>query len=104
MRLQIGEKMKGLATNVQEGVKSSSISLAALTVKIFTGLFLGITTALIAQQLMDYGTVSLIFVTIVVMAIVIRISKSWTLWQSLIFALICVLGGQLLRMYILLAP
>lgn len=98
------ERMKGFATNMQEGVKTSSISLAAITLRVITGFFLGLTLALIGQELTAYGTFSLLLVTFVVLGLFMRISSSWRVPHILLFDLICVLVAQLLRMYILLAP
>lgn len=100
----IGDKMRGMATNVQDGVKSTSISLFHIFLRLVTGFFLGLTLSLIGQQLMGYGTFALLFVIVMIMAAVYKISSSWTISKILIFDLICVLVGMLLRMYILVAP
>lgn len=100
----IGEKMKGLAVGVQDGVKSSTLSLTHLLLRLVSGFFMGLTLALIGQELSGYGAFSLVFVTLVILALFTRVSKSWSIVQILIFDLICVLVAQLLRMYILLAP
>lgn len=102
--MSIGERMKGLAINVQEGVKTSSVSLVGFVLRLISGFFLGLTMALVAQELAGFGTLVLLFFTVVVTALFMRISSSWRIPQILIFDLICVLVAQLLRMYILLAP
>lgn len=102
--MTIGDRMKGLATNMHEGVKTSSISLVAFSLRLISGFLLGITLALIGQELAGYGAFALMFATLVVLGLFMRISSSWRVSQILIFDLICVLVGQLLRMYILLAP
>lgn len=98
------DKMKGLATNVQDGVKTSTISLTNFILRLFSGAFLGLTLGLIGQELMGYGTVALVFCLIVIAGIFMRLSASWKIPHILIFDLICILVAQLLRMYILLAP
>lgn len=100
----IGEKMKGLAVGVQDGVKSSTLSLTHFALRLVSGFFMGLTVGLIGQELSGYGSLALVFVSLVVLALFVRLSKSWSLMQILIFDLICVLVAQLLRMYILLAP
>lgn len=100
----ISDRMKDFAANVQEGVKTSSVSTAAIVLRLISGFFLGLTFALIGQELANYGVFLLLFVTFVVVALFMRISASWRISQILIFDLICVLVAQLLRMYILLAP
>lgn len=100
----IGDKMRGLATNAQEGVKTTSISLFHFGLRLVTGLLLGLTLALIGQELASYGTFTLLFVMVVVLAVVMKILANWSIGQILIFDLICVLVAMLLRMYILVAP
>ncbi len=100
----IGDKMRGLASSAQDGVKSSTISLFHIGLRLVTGLLLGLTLALIGQELMGYGTFALLFVMVVVVAALMKILANWSIGQILIFDLICVLVVMLLRMYILVAP
>lgn len=102
--MALGEKMRGFADNMQEGAKNTSVSLVQFSLRFVTGLVMGFTLGLIGQELAGYGTFSLIFCTLVVLALFLRISRSWRIHHILIFDLICVLVAQLLRMYILLAP
>ena len=96
--------MAGLISNFQDRVKTSSNVISLLIVKVLTGLFLGLTFALIGDQIIDYGWFSFTLVMVVVTAAIVRISKGWTWTHVFIFNLICVLIGLLLRMYILIAP
>ncbi|MBV2168548.1 MAG: hypothetical protein KUL82_07560 [Bdellovibrio sp.] len=100
----IGDKMRGLASSAQEGVKSSSLSFFHFSLRFITGILLGLVLALIGQELMGYGTFALLFVMVVVLAVIIKLLASWSVSQILIFDLICVLVAMLLRMYILVAP
>ncbi|KYG60760.1 hypothetical protein [Bdellovibrio bacteriovorus] len=100
----IGDKMRGLASSAQEGVKSSTLSFFHFTLRFITGILLGLVLGLIGQELMGYGTFALIFVMVVVTAVILKLQSSWSFGQILIFDLICVLVGMLLRMYILVAP
>lgn len=100
----LSDKMKGLASNMQEGVKTSSVSFLNLFLRLLTGFMLGLTLSLIGQELAGYGTLGLLFCLIVVMAIVTKVLSAWSIGQILIFDLICVLVAMLLRMYILVAP
>jgi hypothetical protein len=102
--MSISDKMKGLSTNMQEGVKSSSVSLIGLTLRVVTGLAVGLTLALVGQELAGYGSLSLTFVMIVVMGLVFKTTTGWSIGKILIFDLILVLVAMLLRMYILVAP
>jgi hypothetical protein len=100
----ISDKMKGLSTNVQDGVKNSSVSLICLTLRVLTGFLLGLTFGLIGQELMGYGTLALTFMMVVVMGLVVKTTSGWSFGKILIFDLILVLVAMLLRMYILIAP
>ena len=100
----IGDKMRGLGNNVQDGIKTSSASLAHVLLRVLTGCLLGLTLALIGQELMGYETLALLFCTVVVLALVFKLLSNWSLVQILIFDLICILVAMLLRMYILVAP
>ena len=96
--------MAGLISNAQERFKTSTNALALVSAKAFTGLFLGLTLALIGDQIIDYGWISFMLVLIVATGALMRISRAWTWTHLMIFDLICVLIGLLLRMYILIAP
>jgi hypothetical protein len=100
----IGDRMKGFANNMQDGAKNTSISLFHILLRLVTGVLLGLTLALIGQELVGYGSFALMFVMITVVAIVYKLLGSWGIGQILIFDLICVLVAMLLRMYILVAP
>lgn len=96
--------MGNLIGNVQDRFKSTSNALGLLAFKILTGLFLGLTLALIGQQIIGYGWFSFTFVIVVVAGSLLRITRAWPWMHMFIFNLICVLIGLLLRMYILIAP
>lgn len=100
----IGDRMRGLATDVQTGVKSTTMKLLHFSLRLLSGFFLGLTIALIGQELLGYGNFALIFATTVVLSVIMKILSQWTFGQILIFDLIAVLVAMLLRMYILVAP
>ena len=100
----IGDNMRGFLSNVQVGVKSTSLSTFHFILRLVSGLFVGLTMALIGQELMGYETLALIFATVVVLAIIMKILSLWSISQILIFDLIVVLLAMLMRMYILVAP
>lgn len=97
-------KMNQLATNLQDGVKNTSVSLAALIAKFVTSFFLGLTFALMGQEVIQYGTLAFVFMMLIVMGLTFKLIQSWGLGATLVFDLICVLMALVLRMYILLAP
>lgn len=100
----ISGKIGEFASQVQDGMKASSVSLLGLTVKTITAFVLGMTFAMIGQEILGYQTLSFVFIFVIVAAVVFRFTAKWTAGAVLIFDLICVLVGLLLRMYILWAP
>ena len=96
--------MANLISNVQERFKTSTNAISLLVFKAVSGAVLGLTLALIGEEIIQYGVISFVLVTIVSTACILRISKAWSWTHILIFDLICVLIGLLLRMYILIAP
>lgn len=102
--MSIGESVGRAKSNMKQGFKNTSLNLILIFLKVTTGLMLGLTIALVAQEMMDFGAFALTFVTIVIGGAFYKVSSGWTLASVLIFDLICVLVAMLLRMYILIAP
>ena len=100
----ISDSFKNLAHGAQESVKSSSLSFLHFCLRLITGIVLGLVLALIGQELSGYGNFAMLFVIVVVTSIALKLLARRSLGQILIFDLICVLVGMLLRMYILVAP
>lgn len=96
--------MTNLINGLQDRVKTSSNAIALIAFKAISGLFLGLTLALVGDQIIDYGWFSFMLVIVVTTATLLRIMKAWTWMHVLIFNLICMLIGMLLRMYIIIAP
>lgn len=96
--------MSQFIDNLQVKFKTTTTSLSLVVCKLFVGFVLGLTFSIIGQQVFSYGEVSLLFVILVSMATFYRLSKSWNFVPLLVFSLICVLIGLLLRMYIMIAP
>lgn len=90
--------------NMQDRFKTSTNALALMGLKVVTGLFIGLTLALIGQEIIHYGWFSFVLVIVVTAGLMVKVSKSWSWTQLLIFNLICVLIALILRMYILIAP
>jgi len=96
--------MANIISNVQERFKTTTNAMCLLAFKALSGAVLGLTLALIFEEIIQYGVLSFVLVTVVVTACTLKIAKSWSWTHILIFDLICVLIGLLLRMYILIAP
>lgn len=96
--------MSHFLEDLQYKIKTSSGSLLLFFFKIFIGFVLGLTLALIGQQMTDYGTLAFLFVIVSSIGVYYKISQSWKWSHCFIFLLICVLTAMLLRMYVLVAP
>lgn len=93
-----------MAQGTQLKAKSSAQAFIQISFRILTGFFIGLTLALIGQELVGYGSFSLLFLNLVVLGLFFRLSQSWSVVKILIFDLVCVLVIQILKMYILIAP
>ena len=100
----LSDKIGQFANNIQDGVKSTTTSLTSMVVKILTALFFSLTISMIAQELIQYGTLAFMFMMLVVMGLTYKLIAKWTLGATLVFDLVCVLVALVLRMYIMLAP
>lgn len=90
--------------NMQMRLKNSTAQVLVVVFKLFSGAFLGLTFALIGQGIIGYGPFAFLFVIVAIGLAFMKLAKGWSASQVLVFDLICVLIGLLLRMYILIAP
>jgi hypothetical protein len=100
----IRQQIVTMGSRTEEKIKTTFIDLLLISLRGISGFFLGLTIALIGQELVQFGSFSLVFLTIVVMGIFLRISTGWLFTKILVFDLICILVIQLFKMYILIAP
>jgi hypothetical protein len=93
---------------MQSGLKKTSGDVFLFSIKLVSGAVLGLTFALIMQEIMgkadNENLFGFFFVIVVTTAAFLRISKAWSLTAVAIFDLICVLLGICLRLYIMVAP
>lgn len=102
--MSVSEKLKGLSTQVQTGAKNASHSMAHMALRALSSLFIGLVLAIIIQELSQSGYLMLLFLTIVITAALYKALARLTILNILVFDLVCVLIGTVLRMYILIAP
>lgn len=98
------DRFNAQAMQVKEGVKSSTVGLVLLLLKVLSGLIIGLTFTIVFQEIGQYGQLSFLFIMILIAALFTKLTKSWGFVTLIIFDLICVLVAMLLRMYILVAP
>lgn len=100
--------MSELVGRMQTQFKTSSSSLVLFFLKLFSGLVLGLTFALVAEVMLGYAegesTLLLVFVTTIIAGLFLRMSRNWSMTTLLVFDLVCILVGMLLRLYIMVAP
>lgn len=89
---------------IQYSFKSTSNFALVIFLKLLIGGLIGLTLALSGQQIFNYSNFSLFLVIVTTYMAFFRLSRSWGAVPLLVFGLICVLTGLLLRMYILIAP
>lgn len=100
----ISQKIEGLAASVKGSAQNTTVRAAAILLRVLTGLILGYVLALIAQEIMGFGNLVLLFFVIVFTAFFYRISATWSVLKIIMFDLFCALVLQILKMYIILAP
>lgn len=100
LRENIGE----FGGHLNEGIKSSTRQGFLWFLKCVSGALIGLTLALVGQELLSYGTFSLVFVMVTVAGVFCKVAAKWRLASLLIVDLVMVLLALSLRMYILIAP
>lgn len=93
---------------MQAQLKKSSGDLVLFFLKLVSGSILGLTFALIMQEILGHADgenlIAFFFVIIVTLGAFLKIGKNWGFTAVLIFDLVCVLMGMVLRLYIMVAP
>ena len=90
--------------NIQYRIKTSSAGTGVLVLRLIIGYIVGLTVALATQQMIGFGDFSFYLMIVVIMSGVLKASKGWGFGGVMIFSLVCVLIGLLLRLYIEVAP
>lgn len=102
--MAFGGKLEAFSNRMSESFKSGSLNVLLVTLKVLSGLVIGLTVSLIGQEIFKYEIIPFFFVIFSVAFAFFRISKSWNFVVTLVFDLICILVALLLRMYIMIAP
>ncbi len=100
--------MSELVGKMQTQFRKTSNDAALFGLKFVSGGILGLTLALIMQEILEKpegeNLLAFFFVIVVTTAAFVRVAKSWGYTAILVFDLICVLLGLVLRLYIMVAP
>ncbi len=100
--------MSEFVSRMQGNIKKSSQDLLTFSVKLVSGAIIALAISLVVQELLGKPSndinLSFLFVIFVVLLSFLKIVKKWTITSVLIFDLIFVLIGMILRLYIMTAP
>lgn len=97
---RINNQAVQMSANAKLGVQSLLLSIC----KLCSGAIIGLTFALIGQEIWQLGPILFWFVILSVTAAFYKISKQWTSIGLLIFDLLAILAALLIRMYVVVAP
>lgn len=102
--MSITDNIKTMAANLQQSAKNSTVTLTQKVLRVLSGLFIALILSLIIQEMMQSGTLMLVFFTLLFTSVVYIFLGKFSVVQILIFDLICVLIALLMRLYIMVAP
>ena len=81
------DSMSEMGSHLQEKVKSSTRRILFFLAKLVSGAIVGLTLALIFQELIGFGVISLVLIIVVVTLALLRIMKPWNWGRLLVFDL-----------------
>ena len=100
--------MSEMVGRVQEHLKRTSGDMVLFLLRVLSGLVLGLVFANVMQEIMGKADgenlLAFLLVITVTTAAFLKISKVWGFTGVLVFDLIAVLLGLVLRLYIMVAP
>lgn len=102
--MSVGDKLSEFSSQMQSNMKSGFLLGLGFFLKVITGLLLGLTLTLVLQEIFQFGSFVFFFSVTGCTLLFLRLAKNWSLLFLLVFNLLAVLSGLLVRMYILVAP
>jgi hypothetical protein len=100
--------MAEMVGRMQTQLKKTSSDLLLFSLKFVSGAVLGLTVADIMQVILGHAEgenlIAFVFVITVTTGVFLRLAKGWGMTAVLVFDLVCVLVGMLLKLYIMVAP
>lgn len=93
--------MNTIKERISENVKSSLQTFIIYLLRLFSGILLGLTFALFAEEFAGIEIFSFMFIVIITSLLTLRITRNLGLLGAIIFLLVLVLIGVLLQLYIL---
>lgn len=92
--------MSELTEKIKFNVKESMWQLLIYMIRLLSGGFLGLVIAVANQTLTGTGPLIFMFIVVTTIAVILRITRHWSLMASIILFLSLVLIGVLLKLYI----
>jgi hypothetical protein len=100
--------MGEMVGNMQTHIRKTSSDILLFALKLASGLVIGLTLGLIMQEVLGKAegenVIAFVFVILVTTGAFMRIAKTWGLTAVLVFDLVSVLAGMILKLYIMVAP
>jgi len=100
--------MSEMVDRMHTQFRKTSGDLALFSLKLISGIVIGLTLGLITQVALGGGEgenlLAFILVLAVTVGVFMRLAKNWSITVVLVFDLICILVGMLLKLYIMVAP
>ena len=98
------DSIKNMTSNFKQGTKNVTTSLIQKILRLVSSLLVAAVLGLIIQEMMQSGTLTLVFLVVLLTSLGYLLLARFSILQILIFDLICVLIISLLRLYIMVAP
>lgn len=89
---------------MQGTIKDNSAGFALVFSKLVSGIFVGLTMALVVKTLFDVGSFAFVVVIVLITGAFMKMAAKWKFTGVLLFDLFCLMTALLLRMYIYMAP
>lgn len=96
--------MSEFIENMQHTLKKNSQNIGIFILRLISGMVVGLTLTLIAQEMIGYGQLLFWFIIILTTAVFLKTTKGWKLSGVVALDFVFLLIGLLLKMYILIAP
>ncbi|MBY0314084.1 MAG: hypothetical protein K2Q26_01105 [Bdellovibrionales bacterium] len=92
--------MGEFAERIKFSLKESLLEFLIFLVRLASGVFLGLTLAVTSEAIWHTGILVFMFIVVVTMGVIARITRYWGLLTSVILLLSLVLIGVLFKLYI----
>ena len=92
--------MSQFADRIKENAKESMSQTVVFLVRLITGTILGLTIAITWQNMSPLSHLVFVFIVMLTAALLLRLTRNWSLLPVMILMLVLSLVGVLLKLYI----